>query len=46
MCSDETIFERHSIAMHKKIAEVWASLIHFLGNRKIQDEFLVSFFKA
>ncbi len=38
-CSDETIFERHSIATHKKIDEIWANFRHFSGNRKSQDQF-------
>uniref|UniRef100_UPI0040470899 hypothetical protein n=1 Tax=Mariniflexile sp. TaxID=1979402 RepID=UPI0040470899 len=39
--SDETVFERHSIATNKKIDEIWANFSHFLGNTKRQDEFKV-----
>jgi hypothetical protein len=40
MCSDETIIESYSIALTKRIDEIWIDFRHFLGNRKANRSFI------
>jgi hypothetical protein len=37
-----SFFKEHRIAMSKKRKEIWVNFSRFLGNRKSQDEFILS----